>query len=96
MKYVDVGGVRVSAIPVDPATTIEGMSTPAAALSPPIPLGLGSTVLTVVGSDTLAIGAFGEASSATGVDGNQADNAAMQSGAVYVFSRSDQTWSQQA
>ena len=45
---------------------------------------------------TLAVGAVGEASNATGIDGLQADNAATQSGAVYVFSRSGTTWSQQA
>ncbi len=45
---------------------------------------------------TLAVGATGEASSAAGVNGNQADNSAPQSGAVYVFTRSGSTWSQQA
>jgi hypothetical protein len=35
--------------------------------------------------DTLAIGAAGEASSATGLDGNQQDDGAAGSGAVYVF-----------
>ena len=46
--------------------------------------------------DTLVVGAFGEASSATGVGGNQLDNAAPESGAVYVFTRSGSSWSQQA
>ena len=44
----------------------------------------------------LAVGAFREASNATGVGGNQADNGANASGAVYVFTRSGTTWSQQA
>ena len=44
---------------------------------------------------TLAVGAVGEASNATGIDGLQADNAATQSGAVYVFSRSGSAWAQQ-
>lgn len=35
--------------------------------------------------DTLAVGAMGEDSSATGVNGNQADNSALQSGAVYIL-----------
>jgi trimeric autotransporter adhesin len=35
--------------------------------------------------DTLAVGAMGEASAATGVNGNQADNSAPESGAVYIF-----------
>jgi uncharacterized Zn-binding protein involved in type VI secretion len=46
--------------------------------------------------DTLAVGAVLESSNATGVDGDQADNTAGGSGAVYVFTRSGRTWSQQA
>jgi hypothetical protein len=46
--------------------------------------------------DTLAVGAIGEASAATGINGNQADNSAVLAGAVYVFSRAGATWSQQA
>ncbi|MEB2347675.1 MAG: integrin, partial [Comamonadaceae bacterium] len=45
---------------------------------------------------TLAVGAFGEKSNATGIDGDQANNSAAYSGAVYVFTRSGSTWSQQA
>lgn len=46
--------------------------------------------------NTLIVGAYGEGSNATGVNGNQADNSAQSSGAVYVFTRSGTTWSQQA
>jgi hypothetical protein len=46
--------------------------------------------------DTLAVGALGEGSAATGVNGNQADNSAFGSGAVYVFTRTGGVWSQQA
>jgi len=35
--------------------------------------------------DTVVVGAFGESSSATGVDGNKADNGAGDAGAAYVF-----------
>ena len=42
------------------------------------------------------MGAIGEDSNATGINGNQADNSANQSGADYVFTRSGSTWSQQA
>ena len=35
--------------------------------------------------NTLAVGAFGERSAATGVNGDQADNSASAAGAVYVF-----------
>jgi hypothetical protein len=38
-----------------------------------------------VGSDSLAVGACYERSAAIGVNGNQADNSAIQAGAVYVY-----------
>ena len=43
----------------------------------------------------LAVGAPSEASSATGIDGDQADNSASYGGTVYVFSRSGTTWTQE-
>ncbi|HEU4729732.1 MAG TPA: FG-GAP repeat protein [Kofleriaceae bacterium] len=48
--------------------------------------------------DTLAVGAYGEASGATGVNptGGQADNSRFAAGAVYVFVRTGTTWTQQA
>ncbi|MCH8533333.1 MAG: FG-GAP repeat protein [Saccharospirillum sp.] len=46
--------------------------------------------------DTLAVGAVGESSSAVGVNGNQSDNSAPVSGAVYIFQRDNTIWSQQA
>jgi len=46
--------------------------------------------------DTVVVGALFEASSATGVNGDQTDNSAPNSGAAYVFVRSASTWSQQA
>jgi hypothetical protein len=46
--------------------------------------------------NTLAVGAQAEDSAATGINGNQASNTATDSGAVYVFTRSDAVWSQQA
>ena len=49
-----------------------------------------------ISGDTVVVGATGEGSSATGVDGNQADNALVNAGAAYVFTRSDTTWTQQA
>lgn len=47
-------------------------------------------------SDTLAVGAVGEDGAATGIGGNQSLNTASASGAVYVFTRSGSSWSQQA
>jgi hypothetical protein len=49
-----------------------------------------------VDGDTIVIGAPGEASNATAVNGNQADNSAPEAGAVYVFTRGAGGWSQQA
>ncbi|MEM9492028.1 MAG: FG-GAP repeat protein, partial [Myxococcota bacterium] len=46
--------------------------------------------------DTLAVGALSEDSSARGVGGDESDNGATDSGAVYVFHRSEQNWQQQA
>jgi LysM repeat protein len=49
-----------------------------------------------VSGDTVVIGAYGEDSSATGVNGTSSDNSAFESGAAYVFVRSGTVWSQQA
>src|SRR6266705_129392 len=46
--------------------------------------------------NTLAVGAIGEASAATVIDGNQADNSAADAGAVYVYTRSGTAWMQRA
>lgn len=49
-----------------------------------------------ISGDTLVVGAPGEDSAATGVNGDQADNTATNSGAVYIFTRSEGAWTQQA
>ncbi|MBI3852492.1 MAG: FG-GAP repeat protein [Verrucomicrobia bacterium] len=49
-----------------------------------------------VSGDTVVVSAAGEASAATGVNGNQSDNSAASSGAAYVFVRNGTTWTQQA
>jgi hypothetical protein len=49
-----------------------------------------------ISGDTLVVSAPGEESNATGINGDQADNSAPNSGAAYVFTRSGTTWSQQA
>ena len=54
----------------------------------------GSSV--AVSGNEVLVGAIGEASAATGVTGNQADNTLTNSGAVYAFSRSGSVWTQQA
>jgi hypothetical protein len=56
--------------------------------------GFGNSI--ALAGDTLAVGAFGEDSATTGVNGNQADNSASDSGAVYVFRRTGTTWQQEA
>lgn len=49
-----------------------------------------------ISGDTVIVGAFGESSNATGVNGNQADNSVDDSGAAYVFVRAGSSWMQQA
>ncbi|MCC5795155.1 MAG: hypothetical protein JJT85_10550 [Chromatiales bacterium] len=56
----------------------------------------GVSVTLAADGNTLAVGAFGESSNATGIDGDQEDTSASGSGAAYVFSRSGSDWSQQA
>lgn len=46
--------------------------------------------------DTLAVAAWREASSATGINGDQSNDLALGAGAVYVFTRRATTWNQQA
>lgn len=57
----------------------------------------GWTVAVSGDGTTLAVGAPGEDSAATGIGGNQADNSATDSGAVYVYGRdSAGNWTQQS
>jgi len=49
-----------------------------------------------IDGDTVAIGAPSEDSNATGINGDQTNNLASDSGAVYVFVRNGGSWSQQA
>jgi len=56
----------------------------------------GTPIALSADGNTLTVAALGEDSSATGIDGNQADNSASLSGAVYVFVRVGGNWSQQA
>ncbi|ODS65684.1 MAG: hypothetical protein ABS37_07235 [Acidovorax sp. SCN 65-108] len=58
--------------------------------------GYGASVALSADGSTLAVGAPGEASKATGVEGAQADNSVPGAGAVYVFTRSASGWRQQA
>ena len=46
--------------------------------------------------NTLAVGAISEDSAATGVGADQSDNSALSAGAVYVYSRTGDAWTQQA
>jgi hypothetical protein len=56
----------------------------------------GSAVSFSADGKRVAVGARGESSNATGINGNQANNDAAASGAVYVFSWSGTAWSQEA
>ncbi len=56
----------------------------------------GGAVSLSANGDLLVVGAIGEDSAATGVNGNQEDNTSASSGAVYVFSRENKRWQQDA
>jgi hypothetical protein len=56
----------------------------------------GSAVALSADGNTLAVGAWGEASAAQGINGDDTDNSMDDSGAVYIFTRGDETWQQQA
>ena len=56
----------------------------------------GSAVAISGDGNTLAIGAFGEDGGADGINGDQLDDSELSAGAVYVFTRSGNSWTQQA
>lgn len=56
----------------------------------------GASVSLSADGDTLAVGAYGEDSSSTGVDALQTDNSADEAGAVYLFRRTGSAWAQEA
>ncbi len=58
--------------------------------------GFGFSLALSANGNALAVTATREDSSARGINGNQADNSAEESGAVYVFTRTRGRWSQQA
>jgi FG-GAP repeat protein len=49
-----------------------------------------------ISGDTVVVGAWGEDSNATGVNGDQGNNSTVAAGAAYIFVRSGTNWSQQA
>ena len=56
----------------------------------------GSSIALSGDGNTLAAGAVAEDSNAQGINGNQSDDSATSSGAVYVFARAGNSWAQQA
>lgn len=56
----------------------------------------GSALALSADGSTLAVGAIGEDSASTGVNGAQNNEGSDESGAAYVFARSGSTWTQQA
>ena len=56
----------------------------------------GLSVALSADGNTLAAGAIAEDSNANGINGNQSDDSATSSGAVYVFARAGNSWAQQA
>jgi hypothetical protein len=49
-----------------------------------------------ISGNTVVVGAYGESSNATGVNGNETNDLSPHSGAAYVFNRVGGSWSQQA
>ena len=60
------------------------------------PAMFGAKVALSGSGDMLAVGAPGEGSAASGVNGNQESNSAPNAGAVYTYARSGATWTHQA
>lgn len=56
----------------------------------------GRTVALSADGNTLVVGAPREISTATGINGDQADNTGDRNGAAYVFTRAGTTWTQEA
>ena len=56
----------------------------------------GHAVVLSADGNTMAVSAYWEASKATGINGTQSDESIPQAGAVYVFTRTGTTWTQQA
>ena len=56
----------------------------------------GSSVALSRDGNTMAVSAPWESSAATGINGNQGDDSIPQAGAVYIFTRTGNTWTQQA
>ena len=64
---------------------------------PPGPMGIfnfGSSLAMSMDAMVVVGGAYGESSNATGLDGDQSDHSAMNSGAAYMFEHSAGTWPQ--
>jgi hypothetical protein len=61
-----------------------------------LPGHIGNALAMSADGNTVAVGAPHESSSASGINGNADDNSLYASGAVYVFVRSGDTWTQQA
>ena len=57
---------------------------------------LGQSVSLSADGNVLAVGDYGNRSTATGIDGVQANDGIAFAGAVYLFTRSESTWSEQA
>jgi hypothetical protein len=66
------------------------------ASNPQMSAEFGHAVVLSADGNTMAVSAYWEASKATGVNGDQRDESIPQAGAVYVFTRTGTTWTQQA
>lgn len=58
--------------------------------------GFGFSIALSADGNTLAVGAPAEDGGASGINGNEADNTAFHSGAVHVYTRTNNAWTKQA
>lgn len=94
VQACNAAGCSVASAPVTPdlAAAIGSLPAPAGSAAD-----FGRVLALSADGSTLAVGAEGEDSSATGVNGNEADTGAANSGAVYVYVRgADGGWVRQA
>ncbi|MBK8172994.1 MAG: hypothetical protein IPK60_22040 [Sandaracinaceae bacterium] len=89
LAVVDVGVTNLDLIPFTQEGYVKASNTNASDA-------FGTALAVSADGNTMAIGAYAESSSATGIGGSESDNSAGSAGAVYVYVRLGGVWTQQA
>ena len=95
----DAQGAAASAAPLRQLAYLKASNTEGAdhfACGGSLPAHIGNALAVSGDGNTMAVGAPHESSAARGINGNQNDNSLYNSGAVYVFVRRGDGWTQQA